>query len=57
MLLRMYTMYFSKNDIPYEIVDKQDANDAGIKSVTIYVKKYIPMAILKGKLVYIGWFE
>lgn len=50
MLLRMYTMYFSKNDIPYEIVDKQDANDAGIKSVTIYVKKIYSYGYLKGEI-------
>lgn len=50
MLLRMYTMYFSKNDIPYEIVDKQDANDAGIKSVTIYVKKIYSYGCLKGEI-------
>lgn len=50
MLLRMYTMYFSKNDIPYEIVDKQDANDAGIKNVTIYVKKIYSYGYLKGEI-------
>lgn len=50
MLLRMYTMYFSKNDISYEIVDKQDANDAGIKSVTIYVKKIYSYGYLKGEI-------
>ena len=50
MLLRMYTMYFSKNYIPYEIVDKQDANDAGIKSVTIYVKKIYSYGYLKGEI-------
>ena len=50
MLLRMYTMYFSKNDIPYEIVDRQDANDAGIKSVTIYVKKIYSYGYLKGEI-------
>ena len=50
MLLRMYTMYFSKNDIPYEIVDKQVANDAGIKSVTIYVKKIYSYGYLKGEI-------
>lgn len=50
MLLRMYTMYFSKNDIPYEIIDKQDASDAGIKSVTLYVKKMYSYGYLKGEI-------
>lgn len=50
MLLRMYTLYFSKNDIPYEIIDKQDASDAGIKSVTLYVKKMYSYGYLKGEI-------
>lgn len=50
MLLRMYTLYFSKNDIPYEIIDKQDATDAGIKSVTVYVKKMYSYGYLKGEI-------
>lgn len=50
MLLRMYTLYFSKNDIPYEIIDKQDATDAGIKSVIIYVKKMYSYGYLKGEI-------
>ncbi len=50
MLLRMYTLYFSKNDIPYEIIDKQDATDAGIKSATIYVKKMYSYGYLKGEI-------
>lgn len=50
MLLRMYTLYFSKNDIPYEIIDKQDVSDAGIKSVTLYVKKMYSYGYLKGEI-------
>ena len=50
MLLRMYTLYFSKNDIPYEIIDKQDASDAGIKSVTLYLKKMYSYGYLKGEI-------
>lgn len=50
MLLRMYTMYFSKNGYKYEIVDKQDATDAGIKSVMIYVKHEYAYGYLKGEV-------
>lgn len=50
MLLRMYTMYFDKNDYKYEIVDKQLANDAGIKSVLIHVEKSYAYGYLKGEI-------
>lgn len=50
MLLRMYTMYFDKNDYKYEIVDKQLANDAGIKSVLIHVEKEYAYGYLKGEI-------
>lgn len=34
MLLRMYSMYASKNDFDFQVLDRLDGNDAGIKSVT-----------------------
>lgn len=37
MLLRMYTMFFDKFGFNYNIIDKQNGDEAGIKSVMIYV--------------------
>lgn len=37
MLLRMYTMFFSNNNFKYEIINKEDGDQAGIKSVVIHV--------------------
>ncbi len=38
MLARMYKMYAQKNDMEYEVVDKLEGNDAGLKSVVIVIK-------------------
>lgn len=38
MLYRMYTRYLSKYNFKYEIIDYQDGEEAGIKSVSIIVK-------------------
>ena len=37
MLLRMYTMFFDKFGLKYSIIDKLPGEEAGIKSVLIYV--------------------
>lgn len=37
MLLRMYTMFFDKFGFEYNIIDRQNGDEAGIKSVLIYV--------------------
>lgn len=50
MLLRMYTMYFSKNNIEYEIIDSESGENVGIKSATIYVKMMYAYGYLKGEI-------
>ena len=37
MLFRMYTMFFDKFGFKYNIIDKQNGDEAGIKSVLLYV--------------------
>ena len=37
MLYRMYTRYFDKKGYKYEVIDYQDGEEAGIKSVTVLV--------------------
>lgn len=50
MLLRMYTMFFDKNGYKYQIVDKQVAQDAGIKSVLVHVEYPNAYGYLKGEI-------
>lgn len=38
MLYRMYKRYAEKNNYEFELIDYQEANDAGIKSVTFMIK-------------------
>ena len=49
MLFRMYTRYFEKNNYKYEIINKSDGEEVGIKGVTILVKGYYPYGYLKGE--------
>lgn len=49
MLYRMYTRYFEKNDYKYEVIDEQPGEEAGIKSVTLLVKKEYAYGYLKGE--------
>jgi peptide chain release factor 2 len=35
MLLRMYTMYFEKENIPFKVLDIQEGDTAGIKGCTL----------------------
>lgn len=50
MLLRMYLMFFDKNDYKYEIIDKQQGNEAGIKSVMVHVTSPYAYGYLKGEI-------
>lgn len=50
MLLRMYTMFFDKFGFKYEIIDKLPGEEAGIKSVLIYVKGTNAYGYLKSEI-------
>ena len=48
MLFRMYKMYCEKNNFTYEVLDYQDGDEAGIKSVTFIVHGINAYGYLKG---------
>ena len=50
MLYRMYTRYFGKNNYRYTLLDKQDGEEVGIKSVMIEVNKKNAYGYLKGEI-------
>lgn len=47
MLARMYERFFEKMDYSYQIVDKQDGEEAGIKSITYHVEGEFAYGYLK----------
>ncbi len=49
MLYRMYTRYLEKNKFKYELVDYQEGEEAGIKSVSLLVKGENAYGYLKGE--------
>ncbi len=49
MLLRMYLRWCEKNNLEYEIIDKQTMEEAGIKSATFIVKGDYAYGYLKGE--------
>lgn len=49
MLSRMYTRYFDKKGYKYEIIDYQEGEEAGIKSVTYYVSGEYAFGYLKNE--------
>lgn len=49
MLLRMYTRFCEKNNYTYEIIEKQNGEEAGIKSVTILIKGLFAYGYFKGE--------
>lgn len=50
MLLRMYTMFFDKFGFKYSIIDKLPGEEAGIKSVLVYVTGDHPYGYLKSEI-------
>ena len=50
MLLRMYQMYFDKNNIKYTVVNKELGDPAGIKSVMLYVETPFAYGYLKSEI-------
>lgn len=50
MLARMYKMYASKNNFNFDIVDKIEGNDAGLKSIVIWIKGEYAYGKLKGEM-------
>lgn len=49
MLYRMYKRYAERNNFEFELLDYQEANDAGIKSVTFMIKGKNAFGILKSE--------
>lgn len=49
MLLRMYERFLEKNNYSYKIIDKQDGEEAGIKSVTLFIEGNYPYGYLKNE--------
>lgn len=50
MLLRMYTMFFDKFGFKYNIIEKSNGEEAGIKSVLIYVTGTYAYGYLKNEI-------
>lgn len=42
-------MFLDKNDYKYKVIDKQNGDEAGIKSVTLEISGYYPFGYLKGE--------
>jgi len=50
MLSRMYKMYANKNNFEFSVVDKLDGNDAGLKSIVLWIKGEYAYGKLKGEM-------
>lgn len=50
MLARMYKMYANKNDLSFDIIDKLEGGDAGLKSIVIWIKGEHAYGKLKGEM-------
>ncbi len=50
MLARMYKMYANKNGFNFDIIDKLDGGDAGLKSIVIWIKGEFAYGKLKGEM-------
>ena len=49
MLYRMYTRFLESNEYTYEVIDYENGEEAGLKTVTILVKGFYPYGYLKGE--------
>lgn len=49
MLVRMYKMFCEKNNFTYDVVEEQAGEEAGIKSVTMYIKGEYAYGFLKNE--------
>lgn len=49
MLLRMYQRFCDKNGFKYEVIDKQEGEEAGIKSVTLHIEGEYAYGYLKNE--------
>lgn len=49
MLFRMYTRFFEKNGYSYNVINRQDGEEVGIKGVTMLVKGYYTFGYLKSE--------
>lgn len=49
MLLRMYERFLDKNNYTYKVIDKQAGEEAGIKSVTLYIEGDYAYGYLKSE--------
>ena len=45
----MYTRFLEKNNYTYEVINYEDGEEAGIKSVTILIKGFYPYGYLKNE--------
>ena len=50
MLARMYKMFANKNGFSFDIIDKLDGGDAGLKSIVIWIKGEYAYGKLKGEM-------
>lgn len=49
MLLRMYTRFCERNNLPADILDYQAGEEAGIKSATLFIRGKNPYGLLKSE--------
>ena len=47
MLLRMYTRFCERNNLPFDIIDYLSGEEAGIKSATLFIRGKNPYGLLK----------
>ena len=53
MLLRMYTRFCERNNLPFDVLDYQPGEEAGIKSATLFIRGKNAYGLLKSEHEYI----